>query len=325
MRTLGISIIIALLFIGCYKTKEEKNYFIQGRLLVTDMLLLQQKDLPLAGKRVYLAEDNAETQNFLYTDTTDADGYFVFRLLEADVNKSLVVRFADSIQGYYYTATEKVANKMNNVILTAQLNMAKENVLFVDSKDEQGEALPGTTIRLYTNLALAMQNSPSGAAFTITSNELGRAVKTRIPQGQYYINASKTFDTLVYERVGKPVSVAATGTFIDTIVLRRKVVPIQNGFNLYLRDSLNGAVTGATVLLFTSQVLASANDSSGSIGVFVSDATGKVSRVNLPAGQYFVNASKRVDTLTYHRILKSLTLPSSGTVTDTMVLLRKVD
>ncbi|RYZ22983.1 MAG: carboxypeptidase regulatory-like domain-containing protein [Chitinophagaceae bacterium] len=95
----------------------------------------------------------------------------------------------------------------------------------------------------------------------------------------------------------------------------------QNGFVVQLRDA-TGVVPGATVHLYTSQAFAEINNPLGAIATFNSDNQGRAMRVNLPAGTYYLNASKSIDTASFERIARPIVVPPTGLLRDTVFLNR---
>ena len=99
MRILSLAILILLMLSSCNKHNDDpQNSYIRGRLFLTDTITNLAVDSPLAKKIVVLAEDNGDMLNYLYSDTTDNEGYFVFNLLNNDIS-NFVVRYEENIKG----------------------------------------------------------------------------------------------------------------------------------------------------------------------------------------------------------------------------------
>lgn len=215
---------------ACEKLKEAKqkqeNLFIRGRLFLTDTLTQYVTDQPLAGKAVLLAEDNGDPLNYLYSDTTDSDGYFIFDLLNnASDNKKFVIRYDEKVNGFWYTARDTVVKGQDNIAFMAGLNTARQNGFYVYIKDSLGGSIPAASVSIYNSPVLAEINDPAAAMETITSSGTGRAIKLNLPAGTYYLNAKKQADTIIYQRLKRQIIVPATGIIIpipDTIQLLRK-------------------------------------------------------------------------------------------------------
>lgn len=153
---------------------------------------------------------------------------------------------------------------------------------------------------------------------------LKRQTKEKIPKGKYYINAKKVIDNVTFKKMVTEINVPASGFVIRNIILERSVFVPQNGFNLSVQDSIGGIIPMARVYLYSSQVLATANSTNGLFGNFTTDSVGKLSRYDLPTGDYYLNVSKFIsDTLIYESLLNKITVPASDVISQTVVLRRK--
>lgn len=300
--------------------------YLRGRLLLTDNIILGKTAEPLPGRRITLATNNGDSVNFLYSDTTDAQGYFSFLLLESYKDSTFVLRFEDTIGGFKYIANGS-GGKGADILLTASLNDSQHNGFVLTVNDENNENLPKATVRIYNNLQLATQNQPAGVVDSFITNQYGKGYKFDLPAGKYYLNTARAVDTILYQRLLKTIALNATGVQYDSVVMRKvqDVVPPApvNGFELGIKDSLDGNISNATVYVFTSQVLAASNNEAGAYKIVAGDALGKAALYNIPAGTYYINASKQVDTIVYQRIMKPLAIPAAGIVSDTLVVRRK--
>ncbi|MBN9383485.1 MAG: carboxypeptidase regulatory-like domain-containing protein [Chitinophagaceae bacterium] len=320
-------IIISLIFLAdCSKRGiEAEKLYVRGRLFLLDTVTRTSKGIPLSHRGVTLARGTTDSLNFLYSDTTDDNGYFVFTILVDDQKESFTVRFEDTIGGYYYKGSAKAPVSSDTVVLIATLDTTKQNGFIIRLVDEQGQPLPAATFRIYNNEALALRNDSTGAGLVQTSpvDVYGRVYKFNLPEGNYYLNAEKKVDTLVYQRLAKKIYTHTLGFFNDTMVLPRKVAADTNGFVITVEDSLGGAIPAASVNLYTSKLLALSNDPTGAIESFTSDTRGVIKKKNLPSGNYYLSARKSADTVTYLRLARPIIVPPRGLLTDTLTLLKK--
>lgn len=323
LKRILLAIAIIILATTCRKGLEADNLFIRGRLFLADTLIQNESSPPLSFKKVTLSTDKNDTLNFRYSDSTDRDGYFVFTLLAEDKDKTFYIRFNDSLKTYYYKASNEAHAGDNNIILNATLDESKQNGFVLYTKDETNGIIPNVKVRMYGSLAIATLNDTAGAIQAFTSDINGRFFRINVPAGSYYFNASKTVDTIAYELLTKKITVTSTGIIKDVITMKKKTPDYKNGFTITVKDSLNGPIPGATIYIYNSQVLAASNDPTGAISSIKSDSVGAFSRFNYPAGTYFINAIKKVDTITYQRLLKRIDLAATGFVTDTMAIFRK--
>ncbi len=192
------------------------------------------------------------------------------------------------------------------------------------AKDNLGNVIPKCDISIYNNEALALLDNKLGAFATIESDENGKLFKISLPKGKYYMNASKVIGNVTFKKIALEINVPEYGFIRGNIILERQMFIPQNGFNLTVQDSIGGIIPLARVFLYNSQVLATANSANGLFGNFITDSVGKLSRYDLPSGDYFLNVSKVIsDTLIYESLLNKITLPASGIISQTVVLRRK--
>lgn len=98
----------------------------------------------------------------------------------------------------------------------------------------------------------------------------------------------------------------------------------QNGFVLKTTDESGNLFTGAKVYFYKSLALAVQNSPAGFIDSFTSNKDGKLFKLGLAPGLYYVNALKTVDTAIFQRTLKQVNIPATGFLYDTIQLNRKV-
>jgi len=103
-----------------------------------------------------------------------------------------------------------------------------------------------------------------------------------------------------------------------------KITTYRNGFTLVVIDSLGGSIPNASVYLYNSQVLAASNSLLGVFESFTTDNTGKKTRYDLAAGDYYINVNKVIsDSVIYQSLVNKLVLPASGFINDTIIVKRK--
>lgn len=251
--------------------------------------------------------------------TTDNDGKFYLNLSKFPIVlyiKPMVAVDANTTIPLYGEVTVTKDNVVS-VQLIASFDSDRQNGFLLQVRDETGGFITGATAHLYSSEPVASLNNPASAIVTLVSNNAGVIFRTNLPAGNYFINTTKTIDTITFQRFLKPVTVAATGFVQDTIILKKSNT--TTGFSFTLKDTIGGNITGANVNLYTSLIAAAANNSTLAIENFLSDNNGKVSKLNLPNGTYFLNASKTINNITYQRIARQF-IVSGGVVVDTLVL-----
>jgi hypothetical protein len=222
MKQAYVFISILSIFFACTKVEKHDGLYIRGRLFLYDTITQSSSNVPLANKRVVLAQNNGDSLNYLYADTTDADGYFLFDLLN-DGKDSFVVRYEEKVNTYQYKAFQAIAKGEKSVVLTARLDEATQNGFTGYIKDSLGGNMPGATLHVYNSIVLAEINNSSGAIETVTASNTGRVYKLNLPAGKYYLNASKQVDTIVFQRIAKEITLNKNGFLhIDSVRLLRK-------------------------------------------------------------------------------------------------------
>lgn len=317
--------LIAILFcisFACKKGIEIDSQYLRGRLFLLDTITQNSKGVPLSGKIVYLSKSN-DSLNYLYSTKTDVDGYFKFTLL-ADYEDDLMLSTKDTINNVFYKSKLAVKRGDDNIALIETINESTQNGFVINTSDFQGNIMPKTSVSIYNSQSLALTGNPLGAIETLTSDSIGKCFKIKLPKGVYYLNARKVIDTASFEKSLFQITIPENGIVHDVIFLNRKINVKQNGFNLIIKDSIGGFIPFASVYVYNSQVLATANSLSGVYENLTTDNSGKISRYDYPAGDYYLNVSKVLsDSVKYENLVNKITIPVSGFLTETIVLKRK--
>ena len=222
MKILYTAIALILYICACTKIEKQKNLYIRGRLFLYDTVTQSSLNVPLGNKKLLFAESNADSLNYLYSDSTDSEGYFLFDLLNNDAT-NFVIRYEEKINGYWYYANKNVYNGEDTVQLIANLDTVNQNGFIIYAKDSLNGKLPGATIAIYNSPVLAQINDPAGAVEVLTASSTGRAYKLNLPEGTYYLNAKKEVAGFTLERIKKPISINKSGiVYLDSIELRKK-------------------------------------------------------------------------------------------------------
>lgn len=317
-------LVVAVLLINssCKKGIEQDKQYIRGRLFLLDTITQYSNGLPLTGKRIYLS-GVTDSVNYLYAAKTDGDGYFNFTLLSNSAN-TYILTTNDTIKGYLYKAKMEVKRGDQNVVLTEMLDDSLQNGFVLRTTDESGSIIPKTNLSLYNSLTLALQDNTLGAIETFISDSLGKSFKIQLPAGTYFINAKKVIDTATFQKALFQINVPQRGFLYDVIKLNRKIVTHQNGFNIQVVDSLGGLIPKASVFLYNSQVLATANTANGVYDSFTTDNLGRYSKYDFPSGDYYLNVSKVVsDSVTYTSLVNKIPVPANGIINVTIEVKRK--
>lgn len=326
-----LSFTLLLLITACGKNSEifsDPASVISGRAVYKNRFSSDSSSLiPLSNAAVFIQQPDDPPGSYFLKVMTDEDGRFsVYSAVRPlKIYTTIKLPLADNDSALMFASTTVSTNEEHAINLVAEFDLNKQSIFYAKTYDSEGGILPSATVHLYSSLQFAIQNNPVFAVSTINLNSYGSGFKLNIPPGSYYANASRTIDTSHYSRIGKPITISLAGVNTDSFHLRKSTITLTNGIQFTLKDSLGGTINGADVYLYTSAVLASSNVADGAIELKKSDKSGIVTFYNLPAGLYFLNANKMIaDTLIYQRINKTVVLNSTGVVTDTMVLRRKV-
>jgi hypothetical protein len=224
-QNLIFTVIAVFFFCSCEKSKTNDTLYLRGRLFLTDTITANIKGQPLAGAKVTLSSNLADTLNYEYATITNNDGYFTFNLLNEKFPYR--INYEASIGGYAYKDSKTVTEGENDFAMTAQLDLNKQNgfLFFAVDSTVQAGAIPGARILVFTSEVLANSNDVAGAVYDLTSEQSGKVVKLNIQPGRYYINAKKQSGSVQLQRLKKIVDVSAKGIagnppVRDTMVMR---------------------------------------------------------------------------------------------------------
>ncbi|SHM75114.1 hypothetical protein SAMN05444266_110227 [Chitinophaga jiangningensis] len=213
-----VAVLIYTIVSSC--TKTDKKLYLRGRLFVSDEILLGKKDLPLAQKRVLLVDNENDSLNFLYSDTTDIEGYFLFNLLN-DNKDHYTVRFTDTINGYRYFGSQPVARGEENILLTIRLDNSTLNYIKISSQDTAGGGIPNAKVSFFTSSVLAQLGDTTAATLVGTADGYGDFVTYKLKPGTYYVNSQKSVDTMKFEKLAQEVQIERGKPIISILQLTR--------------------------------------------------------------------------------------------------------
>lgn len=219
-----IVILLGLMAITCNKSVEKDKLYLRGRLFLLDTITNSIKYQPLASQKITLSNLSTDSLNYLYSTNTDADGYFLFHLLADNKEDHFYLRYEDSISGYKYLGKAESTNGNDAVRMVAHLDTSNLNGFIVQVKDTLTPPgnIPTATIAIYNSRLLAEVNDPAGAVETITADNAGKAIRFKLPAGNYFLNAQKQVGTITLHRIAKPITLAAGQIVRDTIQVRKK-------------------------------------------------------------------------------------------------------
>jgi len=319
----NVIIFIAILFIfSCGKDEDtiSENTVITGVAFYKNRFAQDSTQLiPYKSGEIFVRNVKDNKDSYFSKVVTDSEGKLYLNLSELPVVLYIkpTVQADENTPITLYgevTVTEENASSFQ---LIASFNTATQNGFLLHVIDEAGGYITGATSHLYSSEAIAKLNNPSNSIATLISNSFGAIFKANLPVGNYFININKSIDSISFQRFLKPVIIAANRFVQDTATLRK--ANLNNGFTFTLKDVSGGVIADANVYLYTSQITAATINPALAIETFSSDNSGKVSKINLANGTYFINAHKIIDNVSYQRIARKF-IVSTGVVVDTIVL-----
>lgn len=292
MRIYILGCLFAATIFSCTKVEHQENLYIRGRLFLVDTITLNVIDSPLANKRVMLASNNGDSLNYLYADTTDANGYFLFDLLNDD-KTSFVVKYEEKVNTYLYTAEDTVSKGENNIAVVASLDQKKQNGLHIVVMDINGTRISNTTAWVFNNPTFFASGSSTGKNFDLITNSYGISSKLNIVPGPFYgIRIKTRIGNIDFEGTGTS---AIGNAGIETIPIT--LVQTKMGFELLIQDNQSppGPINNAQVYVYKSQTVFQLDvTNTNASHNLSSDASGKCELYNIESGIYYLRVIKDI-------------------------------
>ena len=319
--TFVISILFAIFYMSCKKQGNQLNNdnlqgggSIAGRLGYIDLYNGDSSIKYLGNKKVKIAFYPSDTLNYLYSTTTDSDGYFSFTNV---ANREYDIFFEDSINNILYTAIVKDSTRNNKVSLLAYPNTKRQNGVYLTTKDNLGGILTNTNVVLYSNKILynddSINNTTQNKSFSITTNPNGAGIKYNIPKGKYYCKALYTLSSVSLVGYGE-INVDNNGISQLPITLQPSITRVD----FFCVDSFYTPLKDVAIYLYLSRVIFNA-DTLGTAAVdsVYTNAYGTASKSNLKPAKYFVRANKALFGKRYSA-LDSVLVAKNIIVSDTL-------
>jgi hypothetical protein len=286
MKKGTIILLITCLYFNCNKKNVEGDLsgkeYIRGRLFLYDTITQNLIASPLANKTINIAyADSPDTLNYLFSIKTDDQGYFIFQNLTK--NKKYRVYYEEKINDIYYTGLALSYAPIDTLKVDATLSYKKQNGIYYSIRDSLGGAIKGVKVCIFSNVTTYNTGSCDASNYSLTTDEFGHAYKFNLIQGNYYVQASIKINNLNF-------SLKDTISIRDSIVSKELVLKQNkvNGFHYTILDSSGFRIGGATLCIFTSQVLFNKDTCDGSNFQVVSDINGIATRTDLQPGRYLV-------------------------------------
>ncbi len=211
-------------------TIDTMMLFLKNPVNGLNITLLETGNIPVAGAEVRIYNNLAMAQindpaTMIATVVSGPDGKLVrFNILAGTyyLNAYKLVG-TDTLRRIAKSVT-LMATSVTTDTMLLQRSSPPVNGFRLQSKDSLGGIIPSSILYLYNSELLALQNAANGAGSiqTITTDIFGFGGQNNLPTGDYYVNARKQIDTVLYQRIAKRVTINPTGIVSDSIRLLRR-------------------------------------------------------------------------------------------------------
>ncbi len=290
--------------------------YIRGRLFLYDMLTQQVNGDPLKEKQVTISyASSGDSLNYLFSTTTDKDGYFVFPSLKNGV--SYRIRYEERVNNILYRASEFCSAPNENIRLIATVATSGQNGIHLTTIDSSGTVVNGVKHCFFNSPLISgyLNNQCSGNNFELNSDTYGHASKFTIPAATYYINSAVDINGVTW--VAKDtLTVGSSGILFDTVRLKA-----ANGMSFIVLDSTGARLPNASVCLFTSYALFQRDTCEGSNYTLTSSSNGTAAIYNQPQQWYYIYCAFQNTNFTW--VARDSINLGSGIISKTLRLRRK--
>ena len=151
-------------------------------------------------------------------------------------------------------------------------------------------AVPGVTLYLQDG-----GGNGSGYLYAVTTDLAGKYLFTNLQKSKKYrIHASLDSIGIEYN-----VDTTIKVSNINQALILYPDNTAQDGFSVHAQDSSNTPIANLKLWVFTSSVLAQANDSIGSIFTLVTDDSGNAYRLNIDTAYYYINVNDTIGAVVF--------------------------
>ncbi|GEP97975.1 carboxypeptidase-like regulatory domain-containing protein [Chitinophaga cymbidii] len=289
----SLYILYAVIFLLVFSTCKDDDMggdltgseYIRGRLFLVDTLTQQATGTPLAKKKINIKyASSTDTLNYLFTTTTDDEGYFLFSNLKENTSYRLL--YEETVNGILYMADSAATAPTDTMRLIARLADSRQNGIHIMTTDINGGVIKDVSICIFNSPSLGYTSgSCDGSNYTITSNAAGQAFQFGLPQGKYYLFATAKIKDL-------------TLTVKDTLeingqvkydTLRFSLPNSNNGLQYTVLSPEGNPVSGAEICIFSGTNTGYLDNScDGSNFQLTTDVSGKASRSAFTPGTYYL-------------------------------------
>lgn len=291
-----ISFFLLIIF-SCKKYNEvndnlKGNDFIRGRVFIDNSLNGSNLNSSKSNIVVKISIENSG-DNFLYSLSSDSEGYFMFKNLTKEIKYSV---FAEvTIDTIVYTNRCEVYAGNDSLVLLLSPKNTEQNILKYEIVGPNDEPVLGCNLCMYNNAIQALDTNCIGSYWNTSSNKYGVAYKLNLPEGTYYTNFKIKYNNVNY-LLKDTIHILKEGI----VTKRVKLLPsIENKIAYKITDSLGNIVSNCSVCGFTSSILS--NDSCLNANWSINSlANGVASVSKIPTGNYYVFFKIKVGNNTFY-------------------------
>jgi hypothetical protein len=296
MKNLLIFSIILILFTSCNKETDGNlsgDKIMIGRLMLSDPLIQGATIVSLPQKKVVIRESQStDLSNYMFSTTTDAQGYFRFDNLKESVEYT--VAYEEVVDGILYQSDYNHQKPTNELAVIARIATNKQNGMVFQATDEFGNILKEAEICIFTNSNSPgyVKSSCDGSSYQLKTDANGKTKLFGIGAGSYYVLANKTIGGLVYTEK----QLVTLANEVKQVVIKVVKPATKNGISFSVTDNSGNLMKEADLCVFKSNTsLGYLNGNcDGSSYQYKTDANGEAKMTDIPAGTYYVLVSKMV-------------------------------
>jgi hypothetical protein len=289
-------LLILAVLIGCKKAADgdlSGDKTIIGRLFLLDTLTKSAINTPLAKKKVTIRySDSKDTLNYLFSTTTNEEGYFTFSNLKE--GRQYTVSYNETIDGVIYNGSDFASAPSNSVIVTGKIANKRQKGIAFTVRDFSGNKLKEASLCIFTSPTTIGYQSGlcDGSSYSLKTDAGGHASLFGIPNGNYYI-----LSTIIIN--GIPLITRNEVKVADSVSYATVTLAKPNGIHFITKDANSDIIGNVNICVFTSQVLFQNGSCEGSNFQLTSNSGGQADKYNMDKSTYYILSTKVIgkDTL----------------------------
>jgi len=313
-------IFVSVLSCKKYNDLESQNEFkdtctIYGRLFLLDTLTQRTFYLPQAKKKILIVPIDATNEvNYLFSSTTDDNGYFTFKNLTKGSTCRLV--YEENISGKLYRADTTVVAPFTGFQLLLKPSLTRQTGIYVTVLNGINEVVPKATVCLFTNEQAFLSGKCDNSNYTMTADAYGQAFQFGISKGRYFVLASATIGNVTYSAK----DTIDVSTKVEVVSIRLSTSPpVTTGLQYTVLDTDGFPVNDARVCLYLNPALYNNGNCQGSNYSDSTNSLGIVSFTGIEPQTYYSRGEFVVGNRTYSAV-DTITVVTGSFAKDTLRL-----